>query len=147
MTVFSSGISLYAMGKRMIAYYPYVPVGYAIGCGCAIMSYDQNLYFGLTSDTQAMPDVEKLKEALDQSFIELRQCRSSGPKKLRTTSGASGAAIDSQNERNAFLACAGDPFASAPATIAALIAPALVPLNCVMATLRLARRASNTPQV
>jgi WS/DGAT/MGAT family acyltransferase len=49
-----------------------VPVGYAIGCGCAIMSYDQNLYFGLTSDTQAMPDVEKLKEALDQSFIELR---------------------------------------------------------------------------
>jgi len=65
-------VPLYAMGKRMIAYYPYVPVGYAIGCGCAIMSYDQHLYFGLTSDTQAMPDVEKLKEALEQSFIELR---------------------------------------------------------------------------
>ncbi len=65
-------VPLYAMGKRMIAYYPYVPVGYAVGCGCAIMSYDQNLYFGLTSDTQAMPDVEKLKEALDQSFIEVR---------------------------------------------------------------------------
>ena len=65
-------VPLYAMGKRMVAYYPYVPVGYAIGCGCAIMSYDQSLYFGLTSDTQAMPDVEKLKKALDQSFIELR---------------------------------------------------------------------------
>jgi len=65
-------VPLYAMGKRMIAYYPYVPVGYAIGCGCAIMSYDQNLYFGLTSDTQAMPDVERLKEALDESFVELR---------------------------------------------------------------------------
>jgi diacylglycerol O-acyltransferase / wax synthase len=65
-------VPLYAMGKRMIAYYPYVPVGYAVGCGCAIMSYDQNLYFGLTSDTQAMPDVEKLNEALGQSFIELR---------------------------------------------------------------------------
>jgi len=65
-------VPLYAMGKRMVAYYPYVPVGYAIGCGCAIMSYDQNLYFGLTSDTQAMPDVEKLKEALEESFIELR---------------------------------------------------------------------------
>jgi diacylglycerol O-acyltransferase len=65
-------VPLYAMGKRMIAYYPYVPVGYAVGCGCAIMSYDQNLYFGLSSDTQAMPDVEKLKEALDESFIELR---------------------------------------------------------------------------
>jgi WS/DGAT/MGAT family acyltransferase len=65
-------VPLYAMGKRMIAYYPYVPVGYAIGCGCAIMSYDQNLYFGLTSDTQAMPDVEKLRDALEQSFVELR---------------------------------------------------------------------------
>ncbi|MGA9772770.1 MAG: wax ester/triacylglycerol synthase family O-acyltransferase [Blastocatellia bacterium] len=65
-------VPLYAMGKRMIAYYPYVPVGYAVGCGCAIMSYDQKLYFGLTSDTQAMPDVERLKEFLDESFVELR---------------------------------------------------------------------------
>jgi diacylglycerol O-acyltransferase len=65
-------VPLYAMGKRMIAYYPYVPVGYAVGCGCAIMSYDQKLYFGLTSDVQAMPDVERLKELLDASFVELR---------------------------------------------------------------------------
>lgn len=66
-------VPLYAMGKKMIAYYPYVPVGYAIGCGCAIMSYDQKLYFGLTADLQAMPDVERLKDALDKSFIELRK--------------------------------------------------------------------------
>ncbi|HVF89108.1 MAG TPA: wax ester/triacylglycerol synthase family O-acyltransferase [Blastocatellia bacterium] len=65
-------VPLYATGKRMIAYYPYVPVGYAVGAGCAIMSYDQKLYFGLTSDTQAMPDVERLKEFLDESFVELR---------------------------------------------------------------------------
>lgn len=65
-------VPLYAMGRRMIAYYPYVPVGYAVGCGCAIMSYDQNLYFGLTSDTQAMPDVENLRDALNESFVELR---------------------------------------------------------------------------
>jgi hypothetical protein len=66
-------VPLYAMGKRMIAYYPYVPVGYAVGVGCAIMSYDQKLYFGLTSDVQAMPDVERLKQFLDESFIELRK--------------------------------------------------------------------------
>ncbi|MEN3334811.1 MAG: diacylglycerol O-acyltransferase / wax synthase [Blastocatellia bacterium] len=66
-------VPLYAMGKRMIAYYPYVPVGYAVGCGCAIMSYDQKLYFGLTSDVQAMPDVERLKEFLEASFDELRK--------------------------------------------------------------------------
>jgi diacylglycerol O-acyltransferase len=65
-------VPLYAMGKRMIAYYPYVPVGYAVGCGCAIMSYDQKLYFGLSSDVQAMPDVESLKGFLEDSFVELR---------------------------------------------------------------------------
>ena len=66
-------VPLYMMGRRMIEYYPYVPVGYAVGCGCAIISYDQKLYFGLTSDVQAMPDVERLKEFLDESFVELRK--------------------------------------------------------------------------
>ena len=66
-------VPLYAMGHRMTAYYPYVPVGYAVGCGCAIMSYDQHLYFGLTADTNAMPDVEKLREYLYESFYELRK--------------------------------------------------------------------------
>jgi hypothetical protein len=57
----------------MIAYYPYVPVGYAVGCGCAIMSYDQHLYFGLTADLKAMPDVERLRDQLYESFYELRK--------------------------------------------------------------------------
>ncbi len=65
-------VPLYLVGKKMVAYYPYVPVGYAVGCGCAIMSYDQKLTFGLTADTDAMPDVENLKECLRESFIELR---------------------------------------------------------------------------
>jgi hypothetical protein len=65
-------VPLYAMGHKMTAYYPYVPVGYAIGCGCAIMSYDQKLYFGLSSDRQAMPDVDELKRFLEESFAELR---------------------------------------------------------------------------
>ena len=65
-------VPLYAMGHRMSAYYPYVPVGYAVGCGCAIMSYDQHLYFGLTADMKAMPDVERLRDQLYESFYELR---------------------------------------------------------------------------
>jgi hypothetical protein len=66
-------VPLYAIGKRMLDYYPYVPVGYAVGCGCAIMSYDQRLYFGFTADAQAMPDVESLKGFLEESFVELRK--------------------------------------------------------------------------
>ncbi|HQR31513.1 MAG TPA: wax ester/triacylglycerol synthase family O-acyltransferase [Blastocatellia bacterium] len=66
-------VPLYAMGHRMTAYYPYVPVGYAVGCGCAIMSYDQHLYFGLTADLKAMPDVERMRDHLYESFYELRK--------------------------------------------------------------------------
>ncbi len=66
-------VPMYAMGKRMTAYYPYVPVGFGLGCGCAILSYDQHLYFGLTADTKAMPDVERLRELLYESFYELRK--------------------------------------------------------------------------
>jgi WS/DGAT/MGAT family acyltransferase len=69
---------LYAMGRRMTDYYPYVPVGYAVGCGCAIMSYDQKLYFGLTSDVQAMPDVEILRTLIEESFVELREAAGVG---------------------------------------------------------------------
>jgi diacylglycerol O-acyltransferase len=66
-------VPLYTMGRKMLAYYPYVPVGYAVGCGCAIVSYDQKIYFGLTADTQAMPDVERLRDFLNESYAELLQ--------------------------------------------------------------------------
>ncbi|HEY0321553.1 MAG TPA: wax ester/triacylglycerol synthase family O-acyltransferase [Pyrinomonadaceae bacterium] len=66
-------VPLYTMGKKMLAYYPYVPVGYAVGCGCAIVSYDQKIYFGLTADLQAMPDVERMRDFLNESYLELLQ--------------------------------------------------------------------------
>ncbi len=64
-------VPLYTLGRKMIGYYPYVPVGYAVGCGCAILTYDQKITFGLTADVQAMPDVEKLRDCLNESFAEL----------------------------------------------------------------------------
>ncbi|MBK7597959.1 MAG: wax ester/triacylglycerol synthase family O-acyltransferase [Acidobacteria bacterium] len=66
-------VPLYSMGRKMIRYYPYVPIGFSIGCGCAIMSYDQYLFFGITADGKTMPDVEKLRDSLYESFYELRK--------------------------------------------------------------------------
>lgn len=66
-------IPLYLAGRKMLTQYPYVPIGYGLGLGCAILSYNQMLYFGLSSDAQAMPDVEKFKEILDEVFDELLQ--------------------------------------------------------------------------
>jgi WS/DGAT/MGAT family acyltransferase len=66
-------VPLYVLGHKMVAQYPHVPIGYALGLGCAIFSYDQRLYFGLTADAQAMPDVTQFKKLLDESFAELRE--------------------------------------------------------------------------
>ena len=66
-------VPLYVLGHKMTAQYPHVPIGYALGLGCAIFSYDQKLYFGLTADAQAMPDVTQFKKLLDESFAELRE--------------------------------------------------------------------------
>lgn len=66
-------VPMYMVGKRMIAQFPFVPIGYNLGMGTAIFSYDQKLFFGIGSDTQAMADVEKFKEILDECYAELRE--------------------------------------------------------------------------
>ena len=65
-------VPIYLAGRKMLVQYPYVPVGYGLGLGCAILSYNQTLYFGLSSDAQAMGDVEKFKEILEQVFEDLK---------------------------------------------------------------------------
>lgn len=65
-------IPLYTMGRRLIAHYPLVPIAWEMGIGCGVTSYDQKLYFGLIADSQAAPDVHRLKEFLDQAYVELR---------------------------------------------------------------------------
>jgi hypothetical protein len=65
-------VPIYLAGKKMLVQYPYVPIGYGIGLGCAILSYNQTLHFGLSSDAQAMSDVEKFREILDEVFGDLR---------------------------------------------------------------------------
>lgn len=65
-------IPLYTVGHPMIAHYPMVPLGWEMGVGCAITSYNQKLYFGLMADAKSAPDVGRMKEFLDQAFVELR---------------------------------------------------------------------------
>jgi len=69
-------VPLYALGRKMLTYYPYVPIANQMGLGCAIQSYNQVLYIGLTADTQALPDVVRLRRFVDLAFREL--CRAAG---------------------------------------------------------------------
>jgi WS/DGAT/MGAT family acyltransferase len=65
-------IPLYSVGHRLIAHYPMVPIAWSMGIGCAVTSYDQSLYIGLTADRGAAPDVDVLRRGIDLSWIELQ---------------------------------------------------------------------------
>lgn len=65
-------IPLYSAGCRLIAHFPLVPLGWEMGIGCGVTSYNQKLYFGLMADAKVAPDVARLKEFLDQAYVELR---------------------------------------------------------------------------
>jgi len=65
-------IPLYSVGHRLLAHYPMMPLAWEMGIGFGVTSYDQKLYFGLMADPNAAPDVGRLKEFLDQAFVELR---------------------------------------------------------------------------
>jgi len=78
-----SAVPLFATGRRMIACYPQVPTGYEMGIGCAVHSYAGKLFFGLIADSQAAPDVGRLRDFLYVAFREL--CAASGVKRTRQT--------------------------------------------------------------
>ena len=57
----------------MLTFHPYVPIGNDMGVCCAIQSYNGKLYFGLTADSAAAPDVHRLNDFLEEAFGELRR--------------------------------------------------------------------------
>ena len=65
-------IPLYSAGHQLEAHYPLVPIAWEMGVGCAVTSYNQKLYFGLMADAKAAPDVDRLGDFLQQSYVELR---------------------------------------------------------------------------
>ena len=68
-----SPVPLYSAGKRMTALYPQVPTGYELGVGCAAQTYNGKIFFGLTADAHAAPDVAKLRDFIAKSCREV--CR------------------------------------------------------------------------
>jgi len=64
---------LFALGHEMLTYHPYVPIGSEMGVGCAIQSYSGELYIGLTGDAGAAPDIDRLRNFMDQAFAALQK--------------------------------------------------------------------------
>jgi WS/DGAT/MGAT family acyltransferase len=62
---------LFAVGRRMLAAYPFVPIASTVRVSVAAFSYDGNLYFAATSDARSAPDVQTLIDGIDRGAQEL----------------------------------------------------------------------------
>jgi hypothetical protein len=57
---------------EMLEYRPFVPISRGQRVGTAIMSYKENLFFGVTGDYETMPDVGVLATAVPVDVEEFR---------------------------------------------------------------------------
>jgi len=64
-------VPLWALGRRMRAVYPFVPIADRVRTGVAITSYDGRLTFGVTGDADSMPDLEVLTKGVEGAMAEL----------------------------------------------------------------------------
>jgi WS/DGAT/MGAT family acyltransferase len=62
---------LYALGARMLDMHPVVPLAGGQAVSLGVTSYDGGMYYGLTADRDAMPDVDVLAVAVTDALAEL----------------------------------------------------------------------------
>jgi hypothetical protein len=77
-------IPLYFYGHKLLACYPYVPIGGEMGMNVAILTYNGTAYFGFTGDAHAIPDLGRLEKFLGQAFVKLQKvARRAPPRRKR----------------------------------------------------------------
>lgn len=83
---------LYAVGRRLLEAYPYVPLGGHIRIGVAIFSYVGRLSFGITGDFDTSPDVDVLCHGIEVGMEELVAAASLEPEpgRAKATAGPRG---------------------------------------------------------
>jgi diacylglycerol O-acyltransferase / wax synthase len=62
---------LYILGRKLLAFYPKVPLVLNTALGIAILSYDGGIFFGLLGDYDAMSDLDDFAGDLQDAIAEL----------------------------------------------------------------------------
>ncbi|MGE5156231.1 MAG: WS/DGAT/MGAT family O-acyltransferase [Betaproteobacteria bacterium] len=74
---------LYFLGHRMLEILPYVPIAVRLRTGIAILTYCDQVTFGITADYDSAPEIDLLATAIDRCLAELvdaaQPARSAGP--------------------------------------------------------------------
>jgi WS/DGAT/MGAT family acyltransferase len=66
-------LTLYALGAPMRRVVPLVPIFSGHAVGIAAVSYDGVLTFGVNADRATVPDIDVLREGIEEALTELRQ--------------------------------------------------------------------------
>lgn len=69
---------LYALGRRVVEVFPYVPLASPMRVGVAVFSYSGRLNFGVSADYDSVPDLEVLTEGIEAGMTELVKLVESG---------------------------------------------------------------------
>ena len=69
---------LYAVGRKMLEVFPYVPLAAPVRIGVAIFSYDGKLSFGVTGDYDTAADIEVLCRGIEDGITELQKAGNEG---------------------------------------------------------------------
>ena len=64
---------LYALGREMVEYLPYVPLSQGVRLGVAILSYNGLVRFGITGDYDTMPEVDWFCRRIEAGIAELTE--------------------------------------------------------------------------
>ncbi len=62
---------LYAAGREMVEYLPFVPLSQGVRIGVAILSYNGRMSFGVTSDYDAVPEVDAFCRRIETEIAQL----------------------------------------------------------------------------
>lgn len=62
---------LYAAGAKMVETYPVHPLLPRHALAIGVTSYDNAVYYGITADRDALPDVDVLADAISEALVEL----------------------------------------------------------------------------
>jgi hypothetical protein len=104
-------VPMFLTGRRMLDYVGLVPLIGNLGYGVAILSYNQNLYFGMIAEPWLMPDVETMKYFVNQVFDELK------------VAAVERGALDQAIDRRATVAVAGATRAGQPDGVSTRLSP------------------------
>ncbi len=63
--------ALYACGREMLEYFPFVPLSQGMRTGVAILSYNRKIAFGVTGDWDWVPDVDILATGIEHAMSEM----------------------------------------------------------------------------